>query len=313
MVAAASALSQPAFAGWSACGPADAPSEYSSASCQSVCTESGSTVTCELDTICSVYGANAWIIHASTSTHDLSAFGACDTATKFCCVYDEGTTNIDTVELNGLDFTGANDTLSFNLPELGYLEPWDGDDIEGIIRANQGADYLYGSPYDGADYHETLFGQRGADELFGNNGNDTLDGGDEDDTLWGGYGTDHLKGGKGADHLYGEVGNDTLWGGDGNDTLEGGANNDTLCDSSGWTVCATSGTGGNLLLGNQGQDKLWFDEIEGASCGGVLPDPASDGGQDTDTCGDTDNFDQDDLPICENFTSSEPAKCEGQL
>lgn len=85
-----------------------------------------------------------------------------------------------------------------------------------------------------------------------------------------------------------------------------------LCDAAGWNECATSGTGGNLFLGAQGNDKIWYVEIEGASCGSVVMDPASTGGSDSDTCGSTDWFGEGQLGDCDVYTNVEPAKCEGQ-
>jgi Ca2+-binding RTX toxin-like protein len=279
-----------------------------------VCTESASAVTCDLDTICTT-SANAFIVTSyGSSSHDLSAWGNCG-ATQFCCVFDEGATNIDTVELSGVDRTAGNDDLLFTTGSGATernLEPWDGDPLTGVMRGNQGSDSLTGSNYSSTDYDDFLYGQIGADVISGRAGGDVCEGGDGDDIISGGDGVDTLKGGKGDDDLYGEVGNDTIWGGDGNDFLDGGGNDDVLCDSTGFTVCATSGAGGNKFVGAQGNDKIWYNETEGTGCGSVLLDPTSDAGTGTDTCGDTDDFSTGQLPLCENYSLVEPAKCEGQ-
>jgi Ca2+-binding RTX toxin-like protein len=302
-----------AHAAWGNCASGDAPAGSTGAQCQAVCTESGSEVSCELDKICTT-GANAWIVQGfGVSTHDLSAWGNCG-ATAFCCVYDEGATNIDTVELNGVDQSGGNDDLAFFFTSGGVernLQPWDSDPITGIIRGNQGADSILGSNYAGTDYDDVLYGQVGADTMDGQDGADVCDGGDGADIILGGDGPDHLKGGKGDDELYGEVGNDTEWGGDGDDLLDGGGNNDVLCDTTGITVCASSQ--GNKFLGDQGDDKIWYVELTGTGCGAIIMDSTSSGGTGTDSSGRTDDFSSSDLGTnMESFTNVEPAKCEDQ-
>ncbi len=305
-------LSAPAFAGWGSCGAGDAPGTHTSSSCGGVCTESGSSVLCDADVVCTT-GVSAFLVTGyASSTHDLSAWGTCG-ATKFCCVFDEGATNIDTVELNGVD--GPADDLLFT-SDTGSgsernLEPWDADPITGVMRGNQGADSLTGSNYAGTDYDDTLYGQIGADTISGLAGGDYCDGGDGDDIIQGGDGADHLRGGEGDDETYGQVGNDKVWGGDGDDLLDGGGNDDVLCDTTGITVCASSG--GNKFLGDQGDDKIWYVELAGTGCGAIVMDPNSSGGTGTDSSGSTDDFATGDLGLSmESFTNIEPAKCEDQ-
>lgn len=94
----------PAHAGWGGqCTYLDAPAGYYQAACSSVCTETGSTVKCELDTLCSPsdYGYGVIVTGYPGSGHDLQAWGDCGNGVKYCCVFDEGATNISTVELNG--------------------------------------------------------------------------------------------------------------------------------------------------------------------------------------------------------------------
>lgn len=182
------ALPATAFAGWGSCALGDAPAGFFFQPCRGLCTESGSSVTCELDTVCTT-GAEARIVTGyGASTHDLSFWGSCG-GTYFCCVFDEGATNIDTVELNGVDRAGGagNDDLSFQFdvgqPSERNLEPWDGDPITGVIRGNEGTDSIEGSNYAGSDYDESLYGQRGNDIVRGYGGADVCDGGEGNDIL----------------------------------------------------------------------------------------------------------------------------------
>lgn len=95
-------------------------------------------------------------------------------------------------------------------------------------------------------------------------GNDTLRGGPGNDTLRGGLGRDSLEGGEGDDLLFGGPGNDTLLGGPGNDTLFGGTGADQLFGGDGddllqsWEprLNGAGNFGGNLLVGDAGNDTL---------------------------------------------------------
>ena len=302
----------PAHAGWGGqCTYLDAPAGYYQAAGSSVCTETGSTVKCELDTLCSPsdYGYGVIVTGYPGSGHDLQAWGDCGNGVKYCCVFDEGATNISPVELNGVDGSTTSDLLTFM--DHSMLRSWDGDPIQGIQRGNQGADTLIGSSEDdAATYTETLYGQQGGDWIYGHSGGDTLEGGDGGDELFGDLGPDTLRGGKGHDLLFGEEGNDVLWGGDGNDDLDGGPHDDTLCDATGFTTCAS--LHGNYMTGGTGNDKLWYVELDGVDCPELLLDPASTGDLGVDQCGDLDNFASTELPqSCTPITEMPPA-CTGQ-
>lgn len=283
------------------CGAGDAPSGYTSAGCNSVCTENGSELTCQLQVICTNIGSQADIVTGyQSSTHDVSAWGGCldGGQTKFCCVFDEGATNITTVTLRGTN--SADEVLEFHYTDGSItenLEPWDSDDIDGYILGLSGNDQIHGSDYDGADYKDHVNGGGGADEILGHDG---------DDDLWGNSGDDHIQGGLGADKL---------WGGDGDDTLEGGYGDDALCDATGYDVCATDGEG--IMNGGNGDDELWWEESEDPQvpCPGILLDLTnSTGGSQSvrDQCGDNSNFDSSELPLnCESYITVKPTRCDG--
>ena len=82
-----------------------------------------------------------------------------------------------------------------------------------------------------------------------------LDGGDGDDVLYGSEGSDTLMGGMGNDTLVGDDGKDELRGGAGDDLLEGGQ---AIVHSFGGSVSVdvTPTDGGNLLMGEEGNDTL---------------------------------------------------------
>src|SRR5687767_14313911 len=74
------------------CAVDDAPNAYETSTCQGVCTQTGSELTCETDTLCAgMNGAGATIVtNFDSSTHDLSAWGGClATNIVWCCVFDE--------------------------------------------------------------------------------------------------------------------------------------------------------------------------------------------------------------------------------
>ncbi len=273
------------------CTAGDAAASYVSAGCRSVCVETGDEVVCELETLCpdsGNTGSEAWAIHRNAN-HDVVAWGSCLNATKFCCAFDEGATDVDSFELNGTDDV---DYLSFTTDSLN-LQPWDADPLKGYMRANEAGDQLQGSRYGATDYDDNLYGQDGGDVIYGYGGGDFLSGGD------------------GGDELYGDDGNDTLWGGDGDDQLYGQDGVDRLCDASGYDVCAT--TGGNLMDGGNGEDKLWYNESENPNvpCPNILLDDTSTGGLGADECGDANDYGTTELPTSCTAITTEPAKCEG--
>lgn len=93
------------------------------------------------------------------------------------------------------------------------------EDVDNTIHGYGGIDYLYG----GSGYmtgNDTLYGDKGADNLFGLYGDDDLFGGEDNDYLDGGYGNDTLVGGAGHDILNGGYGADTYVYNQSDDTTE---------------------------------------------------------------------------------------------
>ena len=294
-----SAHAVPAAVG--ACASGDAEAGFTTASCGSVCTVTGTELKCDMEVLCptATYTGStaAMVTQFGTSSHDVSAWGLClSTAVKFCCVFDENDDAIDTVGLKGTD--DPDEVLKFTF-DLGganerNLQPWDADPIEGFIRGQNGGDLIWGSNFAGTDYDDNLYGQNGNDIIEGNGG------------------ADFLSGGTGADDLSGNLGNDTQWGGDGDDVSQGGGGVDALCDSAGYNTCASNG--GNLFSGGDGDDRIWFQQPEDPllPCPGILPDPLSDAGAGTDQCGDNNDFTNLELPIsCDSLITVVPNRCIG--
>ena len=127
------------------------------------------------------------------------------------------------------------------------------------LNGQDGADRLYGDA--GNDLED---GGAGNDSLYGEAGNDTLLGQAGDDSAFGAAGGDSLDGGPGNDSLYGEADADTVSGNDGNDVLDGGAGNDRVAGNAGNdTLIAAAGDGDDLLIGDQGIDRIDFSALPG--------------------------------------------------
>ncbi|MEZ4239071.1 MAG: calcium-binding protein [Myxococcota bacterium] len=252
-----------------------------------------------METLCVGVGGRATVVTGyGSSTHDLSAWGTCfdSGAPKFCCVFDDTSDTVTSVELSGTDYD--DEALSFVDDFEGTnernLKPWDDDPIVGYIRGNAGGDLIWGSNYAPVDYNEYLFGQNGSDVINGHAGGDFISGGNHDDALTG------------------AEGNDTIWGGDGDDILSGGDGNDKLCDASGYDFCASSG--GNYFDGGPGDDKIWYEESENPNvpCPGITMDSSSTAGSGTDQCGDYSNWTTSELPqLCNSYITTRPTLCEG--
>lgn len=134
----------------------------------------------------------------------------------------------------------VNSTISYVLPanveNLTLLGSDDlngfGNELDNVIRANTGNDYLYGAE-----------------------GNDTLIGGTGINVLSGGTGKDLLQAGDGNSALLGGNGDDTLSAGSGNNFFAGGKQNDTFTTGSGHNVVAFNHEDGqDLILPSSGAD-----------------------------------------------------------
>jgi len=293
-----------AFATVGNCALGDAPLTFAvGQSCNSVCTESGSELVCDTISLCTNTGIEAFAVTGyGNSAHDVSIWGECGAVgsggTKFCCVFDEAATAIDTVSLKGTN--NGDEGLSFTY-DLGganerNLQPWDEDPIDAFIQARGGGDVIDGSNYGGLDYDEQLHGGGSGDVIHGHDGGE------------------HIICGDGDDEAYGDGGNDTLWGGDDYDYLDGGGGADKICDATGFDY-QSPGSYGAYMLGGTGDDKLWY--TQGSTWTTPLLHPSSDAGAQsvTDACGDDNllNWPSEYPAGCDNFTITvEPTQCVGQ-
>ncbi len=111
-----------------------------------------------------------------------------------------------------------------------------------------------GTPINGTQYDDEIFGKAGDEVINGLAGNDTISGGDGNDIIDGGEGVDQIDGGAGDDILRGGTspfnGGDWMWGGEGNDTLYGSNQQNLLYNQ----FTNFGGAGGDSLSGDDGDD-----------------------------------------------------------
>jgi Ca2+-binding RTX toxin-like protein len=178
---------------------------------------------------------------------------------------------MDRVLGNGLDYPDPNVTpvLLFDLAKDGAPAAAGsfGDDT---VTGGDATDLVFGQG--GSD---TLSGQNGADYMEGNDGNDTIDGGDADDDLvGGGSANDGLIDGDRAGDTLLDVGETNVTGGSGVDWITGDnalVNRNVPVNASfnrapielfdvqkvGGQVITTSVSGGDVLQGNDGNDRVF--------------------------------------------------------
>ena len=156
-------------------------------------------------------------------------------------------------------------------------------------------------------FSDVIRGTAQRDIINGHGGNDALDGGDGNDTITGGDGHDLITGGKGSDWLFGGKGNDFIYGscgllpevqrhdsGDNAANLKrtGTGNETVVIDGASWgvyqeetgryailgpdnSVAATAAdpgnTRGDIIVGGEGQDKIFGSQESDAIFGGDLP------------------------------------------
>jgi hypothetical protein len=280
--------------GFSDCSSGDGAWPYDLQDCNdNPCTESGATITCDLEAFCpDQAGAEVWFVRKGGTGHDAVVFGNCHGfGQNFCCNYDEGGTAITKVIVDG---TEDEDELYFTWDEGAVgeltLSPWNAA-LEGWIRGKEGADEISGSTEgDPEEEKDFLWGNRGADNLYGFTG---------DDYLNGGWHNDYLNGGDGDDVCIGDLGNDSLIGAEGADIL---------CDTTGH-LGACNTTDDDYFEGGAGSDTIWFDEDP--DCLNRVMDSNSDAGGGTDYCGDNNDWTSGEQPTnCENKNvTSEPTQC----
>jgi hypothetical protein len=284
------ALPTPAGATTASCSTGDAPFPYNNVtSCSSVCSESDKEWTCDMSTLCTGVGSQAYIVRDASIGHDLVAFGGCVGGGDFCCTFDESSVTT-VIKLAGTDYDDEPLAFVWDLGGGGQLNlyPWDSDDIEGIIRGRAGADVIYGSDHGDPDLEERLFGNAGGDDIRGHGGADWLYGGTQDDVMQGGDGADIMVGGDGDDEQY------------------GGEGADTICDTTGESFCASPY--GNLMDGGAGADVLWYNQEP--TCLDKYLSGSSTGGGGDDECGDDDDWIYTEMPgSCEDYLTAEPTAC----
>ena len=228
------------------------PSGYGTA-CESRCSTSSATVTCDLS---GAGGASeAYAVTDYSLDYDIEIWGEYD-GDAFCCEYNQ----VDEVILIGTDYA---DSLYFTYSGLTYnLADYDTTDVTGEIKGGGANDTIRGSHSN--DIDETLRGEAGDDTILGNGGADYLYGGDNDDTLSGGNGDDWLYGDAGEDTLNGNGGDDFMYGGDDGDIMDGGPGDDFMYGQGG-ADRMSGGPDDDDLDGGVGADILCGD---GESAGG---------------------------------------------
>lgn len=251
-----------------ACGTGDAPTQFSSGTCQvnnnPICRYRNGELTCDLDTLGCKDGfpTQQWAVRYNTShTNAFTVFGACTGSSSqspppilyHCCKVTDAQAEITRVTLKGsswqdepIGFRWQHPTQSWNVRNL---QPTGSQGLLAQVFARDGNDVVVGSDSAASHYDEELWGENGADtiythggggtawggngsdHLYGGPGQDSLFGGADDDFLFGRAGDDRLHGGHGDDYLEGEGGNDVLYGSLGSDELFGGPDDDTICDT----------------------------------------------------------------------------------
>lgn len=122
---------------------------------------------------------------------------------------DDAVVRVQVGDPNGRDGivrgTDGNDLIDHR-----YVDPWDGDVVDGndaIIRGD--------GPND-----DRIIAGAGNDTILAGVGNDTIDAGTGDDMVYGGRGDDVIYGGAGRDTIFGGGGRELIHGGDGDDLID---------------------------------------------------------------------------------------------
>ena len=205
-----------------------------------------------------IYGANT-TTHAGNTTHSLLDDGLLRT------VYDVSGT--DTLDASNIDkgitlrLAQGNSTTVDTLSTV-YIA------VNTVIENAIGTffnDTIYGEKGDnnlqGWSGNDLIFGGLGDDLIFGQDGNDELQGGLGDDNLQGGDGADLMAGQDGNDRLFGQNGNDQLQGGAGLDIFKGGSGNDTLYGGSGIDQAYFTSNRSNFTQSTVGEVTTFIDNL----------------------------------------------------
>lgn len=279
-----------AFGG--ACTSSDAPSAFTSASCNAGGTNdicyyaSGGLLKCGMARNGSTTAATGTVVaNFNAGTNTYSGWGTAANGNNFCCVYSGA--NVIKVEMYGgtsgdtLSFFFDNGTIHRDLEPSGALFI---SSITAYMSGGDGADTMQGS-FKATNYSEELFGDDGNDAIDGNDGGDTIRGWGGDDILHGGDGDDNILGGTGADKIAGDGGDDTM---------EGESEDDIICDYD----------DRDMAWGHDNDDVIW---LAGVAGGGTAQ---ADGGAGNDECGE-DPSTEVTCTAHETSLTSEPGACSG--
>lgn len=235
------AVSSPSRGAYAAsCSSGDAPSAFATKACAisgtDVCVFSAfDTWECDVSTGGGQYGgvatavtnfAGASMTPTTNTTYMVSAWGTSTDNVDWCCTVTSS--NVEFVRLTGgtgndvLSFTYTSGGTTRNLRSHTYvgapLNAW--NRLDGQIRADTGADDLYGSCSTDGAYYEALKGEDGNDDMTAcaglndtmcdSSGTNSFDGGAGADKMWAAAGTPSGDGGTGT-NVCGDMGWLTLW------------------------------------------------------------------------------------------------------
>jgi len=210
------------------------PEDYDPASCNDICTTSGTTWTCDLVANGDGVAAEASVVSDFADFEGFSAWGTDASGGDFCCTHDPADLR-EVVVLGGSagdDISLIYDVYELEVGDSGSLavQVWGGsgdDDIKG----SSCTDSAYSESLNGQEDDDFIYGGGGADDIAGGAGADRIDAGPGDDVVYGGLGDDVIVGSAGADTLYGQRGEDVICGGVGEDRLYGNPGDDTIWDA----------------------------------------------------------------------------------
>lgn len=213
--------------------------------CETTCSVSGGTLTCDL-----AAGGNddGYLLAGSfdednPGLYDYSFRGHDNAGVPFCCLYHDPAGTITRIEIEG---SASDDDI--RLVDTTDLRN-SGAHLDVEVRGYRGNDHILGSNTATSAYEEYLRGYGGADVIDGQAG---------DDLLGGGFGADDLTGGPGADVHW--AGNDTV-----HDVLRG------EMDQEGDIVCTPETTdeavGFITYVSEQAKAQSPFPTLAGVHCG----------------------------------------------
>lgn len=219
---------------------------HAGAACASVCSVSGSTMTCDINdgSYASNPGNKPWLMSATrrhgNTSFDYGVWGVNEQGTAFCCLYRDATPTV-----SAIDFKGSQRSDVIHLRQCGghSLSPA-GTSLDVSVTGFAGGDEILGSDSVTAIYDETLMGSANNDYIDGGDGADIIFGGSGNDTLLGGPGGDDMQGNAGVDYVSGGSGSDIVCDRNEADTLLGGSEVDWIFSTNTTLVTANGGPDG---------------------------------------------------------------------